>query len=337
MRRFIANTSLAVVFAALSAVGIVQVSGIAFAQAPEKGKASAARQAPRAATPAPRAAARAPAQRPATLQRSRPQRPAVAQRRSQPRAAEHIRTPNRAVVQSNTRAHIQRQAQERPRQLKKQQALPSQLSLTPKQAIHQNIDALRGQQRAQPVSRVQVTDEQRRNIHRSVFKDHRKQTISRSRLGVALAIGSRIPRRHRLYRFTPALLALAPLYAAYSYLVVDDTICIVDPDSYAIVDVIPASIEQAGATPLSSQGALALSGEQMQCVYASVPKDQAQTDLRIRLALGAEIPRSVRLFSFPDGALACAPELANYSYIVVEGDVVIVNPVDYAIVQIISA
>ena len=125
------------------------------------------------------------------------------------------------------------------------------------------------------------------------------------------------------------------MYAAYSYLVVDDTICIVDPDTYAIVDMIPDSIEQA-APPLSSQGALALSGEQMRCVYASVPKDRARTDLRVRLALGAEIPRGVELFNFLDGALACAPELADYAYIVVDDDVVIVNPTDYTIVQVIS-
>lgn len=36
------------------------------------------------------------------------------------------------------------------------------------------------------------------------------------------------------------LLALVPMYAAYSYLVVDDTICIVDPHTYAIVDMIRA-------------------------------------------------------------------------------------------------
>lgn len=100
-----------------------------------------------------------------------------------------------------------------------------------------------------------------------------------------------------MYRFTPALLAIIPAYAAYQYLIVDDTICVVDPDSYAIVDVIPSSIEQAG--PQSAERpALALSTDQMRCVYAATPKDQARSDLRIRLALGAEIPRNVELFAF---------------------------------------
>jgi hypothetical protein len=53
------------------------------------------------------------------------------------------------------------------------------------------------------------------------------------------------------------------------------------------------------------------------------------------LALGAEIPRNVELFAFPEDALACAPDLAGYRYVVVEDDVVIVDPVDYSIAAIV--
>lgn len=314
-----------------SCVGITLAPRVVFAQAPEN--APAARPAPKAANPAPRVArpptARAPAQRPVTAQPHRAQRPAVVQRPAQQRAVKQIKVPKR----------VQQQAQEPRQQLKKRRAQPGLQPAAPKQVgktpVRPNIAGKRGPQGAQPISRVQATDLQRREVHRSLFRDRSVRRIPRGQLNAALAIGSRIPRRHRLHRFTPALLALVPMYAAYSYLVVDDTICIVDPDTYAIVDMIPDTIEQA-APPLSSQGALALSGEQMRCVYASVPKDRARTDLRVRLALGAEIPRGVELFNFLDGALACAPELADYAYIVVEDDVVIVNPTDYTIVQVIS-
>ena len=150
-----------------------------------------------------------------------------------------------------------------------------------------------------------------------------------------LTVGSHIPRNHRLYRFTPALLALVPMYAAYSYLVVDDTICVVDPETYAVVDVIPSSIEQAGPGAGPYGGRLALSSEQMRCIYEGVPRDEARVDLRIRLALGAEVPRDVNLARFPERTLGCAPALADFGYIVVENDVVIVDPADYAIVQVI--
>ena len=188
---------------------------------------------------------------------------------------------------------------------------------------------------ARPVSRVQATDRQRREVRQHLFADRRAHRISRKQLNVALAPGSRIPRHHRLQRFAPALLALIPAYAAYRYLIVDDTICVVDPESYAIVDVIPSSIEQ--AIPQSTERPpLALTADQMRCVYAAVPMDQTRSDLSIRLALGAEIPRNVELFAFPDEGLACAPELASYRYIVVQDDVVIVDPTDYAIAGIIS-
>src|SRR5439155_597416 len=107
------------------------------------------------------------------------------------------------------------------------------------------------------------------------------------------------------------------------------TICVVDPESYTIVDVIPSSIERAGPGPGISGPRLALSAEQMRCIYQRVPKDEARVDLRLRLALGAEVPRDVKLARFPERALACAPGLANLGYIVVQDDVVIVDPADY--------
>jgi hypothetical protein len=99
-----------------------------------------------------------------------------------------------------------------------------------------------------------------------------------------------------------------------------------------VVDVIPASIQQAGGP---ARPALTLSEEQRQCVSATVPKDEARTDLRIRLALGAEIPRGVQLFKFPEPALGCSPRLANFRYVVVDKDVLIVDPASYEIEAVI--
>ena len=186
------------------------------------------------------------------------------------------------------------------------------------------------------MARIRATDEQRREVRQGLFRQSNVQRIARNRLGIAPAVGNRIPRRHRLHRFTPALIAFAPLYATYSYIVVDDTICIVDPVSYDIVDVIDeGSIETAGP-PLAPPQTLLLSPEQMRLVYAGVPKDRARTELRIRLALGAEIPRSVALFAFPDAVIAQVPQVAPFRYIVVENDVVIVDPTDYEIAMVIS-
>jgi hypothetical protein len=88
------------------------------------------------------------------------------------------------------------------------------------------------------------------------------------------------------------------------------------------------------ATPAPSTD-LTLSHEQQQCVYASVPKF-AKADLRVRLALGAEIPRNVKLFNFPGETYGCDARLANFRYVVIEDQVVIVDPADYSIIDMIS-
>ena len=163
----------------------------------------------------------------------------------------------------------QRQVQERQLQLRARQARPQQFAPKQVEKGPSRPDVVT-KPSDQPVARSQASDQQRREVRQRLFGNPGVQRISRRQLNVALAMGSRIPRRHRLYRFAPALLAIIPAYAAYQYLIVDDTICVVDPDSYAIVDVIPSSIEQAGPQS-ADRPALALSTDQMRCVYAATP------------------------------------------------------------------
>lgn len=223
--------------------------------------------------------------------------------------------------------------------LRKQQATPPAQSGDTKQVgkgLRRPDAADKADRRAQPVARVQATAQQRREVRQGLLRQGNVQRIARNHLGIAAVVGNRVPRRHRLHRFTPALLAFAPLYAGYSYIVIDDTICVVDSESYAIVDVIEGSIESAGPPSSAPLPVLALSSEQMRLIYASVPKDRARTELRIRLALGAEISRSVSLFAFPDDLIAQVPQVAPFRYIVVENDVVIVDPADYEIAMVLS-
>lgn len=81
--------------------------------------------------------------------------------------------------------------------------------------------------------------------------------------------------------------------------------------------------------PASSTAAFTT--QEMRCISGSVPK-WVKADLRIRLALGAEIPRHVKLLEFPPESLGCSPKISRLRYIVVEDDVVIVDPSDYSIV-----
>jgi hypothetical protein len=156
----------------------------------------------------------------------------------------------------------------------------------------------------------------------------RQGRVDKTRVQVSLAVGSRIPRSIRLHPLPGAVLAVVPGYRGYSYFVrEDDTIVIVDARTYVIVDVIPAAIETAAA--------LRLSPEQMRFILATVPKDRT-ADVRLRLALGAEVPAHVELLRFPAEVRAQVPEVEGYRYIVVDGDVVIVDPRNRDIALVIS-
>jgi uncharacterized protein DUF1236 len=334
MKRVLAGLAGAIVLAGMSSMGI--------AQAPEKTEQPAAKReaqqpkaspAPRATRQADRPAAHAPVKRPAAAQRSRPQPPAAGQ------AAERKRAQQGPGVDRKS-GQPRRQAQDKRAQEKvlQRQARRAAKTVGPKQVEkgqrRPDVTA-KGEPRATPPARMYATDQQRREVHRGLFRQGKVERIARNRLGISLAVGNHVPRRHRLHRFTPALIALAPLYAAYSYIVVDDTICVVDSSTYAIVDMIESSIEAADPLPVPALS-LNLSPEQMRLIYASVPKDRARTELRIRLAIGAEIPRSVELYVFPTALIAQVPQVASFRYIVVQDDVVIVDPAAYEIAMVIS-
>ncbi|MGH1572100.1 DUF1236 domain-containing protein [Methylobacterium sp. P31] len=81
--------------------------------------------------------------------------------------------------------------------------------------------------------------------------DTRQRTEFRSsitRLGVSpardvsfgLTVGTAIPHSVTLHRLPPAIISLVPEYEGYEFVLVRDDIVIVDPDTYEIVDVIPA-------------------------------------------------------------------------------------------------
>jgi hypothetical protein len=223
------------------------------------------------------------------------------------------------VEQQQQRVEQRRQADQQRQELRKEQS----------KAADKGKEATR-----QDVKRVQATDEQRVRVRERLFKERfsDRKRLDRERIrdkDVRPIVGVHIPRRHRLHRLPIWIVDFAPIYRDYSYVVVEDTICIVDPETYVVVDVLPASSQRADVRELS------LTREQMRFVYAEVPKE-TPVDIRIRLALGAEIPRNVALYTFPDHVLARIPKLESFRYVVVGDDVAIVDPADYSVVLVIS-
>jgi hypothetical protein len=181
--------------------------------------------------------------------------------------------------------------------------------------------------------RIQVTEEKRSGVRERLVKDRSVERVSRSRINVSINVGTTLPRSVRLHRFPTTVVSFAPAYRGYSYVLLEDeTIVIVDERTYVIVDVIPAGSQRAdrpGRTHLT------LSQEDMRFIYRTVPKSRT-ADVRVRLALGAEVPRDVELLAFPDDIVERVPDVRRYRYIVTDNDIVVVDPDDHQVALVIN-
>jgi hypothetical protein len=309
------------------------------------GQGGAARAAPRAAAPqraAPRVersqprVERAPQHR--TVERPKRERAQQVERQRERNVQRAERQQREQKQQVERRQREQQQRAERQQREQKQSAERQQREQQQAAERRQRTEGKRAgapeRTGPQQVNRIQASNEQRKSVRDRIFHEGHVDRIHAKDFGGRLIVGARVDRRHyrHLHRLTPAILALAPIYAGYSYLVVDDDICIVDPATYYVVDVIPSSVEYAGG---SSRPQLALSAEEMSFIYASVPKDRP-VDVRIRLALGAEIPGRVDLERFPVGVTDRVPQVESYRFIVVEDDVVVVDPQDRSVALVIT-
>jgi Protein of unknown function (DUF1236) len=212
---------------------------------------------------------------------------------------------------------------------------PQQGKDEPKAASPQQQPDKAQQKSTQPTDQrqgapVQVSEQQRTGVRERLTKESR---VERTKINLSVNVGATIPRSVRLHALPVAIISLAPAYRGYSYIVLEDeTICIVDERTYLIVDVIPAGAQRADRR---DRPQLALSTEQMQFIFTSVPKGGA-ANVRVRLALGAEVPRDVELRAFPADVVGRVPEMGRYRYIVADSDVVIVDPNDNTVVLVIN-
>ena len=147
-------------------------------------------------------------------------------------------------------------------------------------------------------------------------------------------IGTRIPRSVRLFAVPAVVLAIFPYYRDYRYVVEEDAICIVDPETFEIVDVLDEGTYAPGPGPQVAE--LILTDRERTLVLDSIPPDVPQVRLRIRLALGAEIPLSVELYEFAPLLLDQVPKLRGFRFVVSQEQLVIVEPQDRSIALVLD-
>ena len=151
------------------------------------------------------------------------------------------------------------------------------------------------------------------------------------RIDVNVSVGTRLPRNVRTTVLPPAIVQEVPAWRGYHYVVVRDEIVIVQPTTYQVVDV----IETRGGGGIQT-ATLELTQEQRRIVYETVHDRYRPVDLRVRLGLGAQIPRTVQVETFPPDLVQRIPQLESYRCVVAEDQVVILEPGSREVVLLID-
>jgi hypothetical protein len=182
---------------------------------------------------------------------------------------------------------------------------------------------------------VQLNDQQRSRISATISQQKVKPLTN---VNFSVSVGTVVPRTVRVQTVPSAIVSIVPQYRGYSYFVVEDRIVIVEPKTKKIVTV----IEQSGArgARAASPKKLDLTTEQRASIrrHATSQQQRATTGSRAssaRISVGERVPDSIELQSFPSTVYEEVPVVREYRYFVRESDVVVVDPGEQRIIEII--
>jgi hypothetical protein len=267
------------------------------------------------------------------VERQRASERQAAERRAaeQRRAAQQQRV-NEGKRQADRQRALDQQAAERRRAAEQQRAAeqkraPDRVNPALGPGANRSATARHEQLRQE---RVKLSRDQHVRL-RQAFPVNRDRM---TRVHFTRRVGTRIPRSVRLFAVPAAVLAIFPYYRDYRYVVEEDAICIVDPATYEIVDVLDEGIYAPGTGPQVAE--LTLTDAERALVLDSIPPDFPQAGLRLRLALGAEIPVGIELNEIPPLLLDQVPRLRHYRFVVAQDQLVIVAPQERSIALVLD-
>ena len=185
-------------------------------------------------------------------------------------------------------------------------------------------DAQRSAERPGSGARAQLSEQQRSNVHQTMLKERNLNRASN--VNISISVGTRIPRSVRLVALPGSIISVVPAYRSYRYVVVNEQICIVDPNTYEIVDVIALPGQTARVDGPAGQAALVLTEDEKVIVLRAIDMDRSSTLGLGTLTEGSSVPRGADVQSFPDTVVQQVPKLKSHKYFAAENRVAIVDP-----------
>jgi Protein of unknown function (DUF1236) len=175
--------------------------------------------------------------------------------------------------------------------------------------------------KAGSANRVQLTEEKRTTLGQTLTKESNLNRANK--INVSVNIGTRLPNSVHLVALPASIIAIVPEYRTYRYVVVNDQICIVEPNSYEIVEVVPVSGQTAAR---SGPATLVLTEEERAVILREVDTRGGSTMGLGAITEGADVPRDARLTAFPDSVVQKVPKVKGHKFFTAENRLAIVDP-----------
>ena len=170
--------------------------------------------------------------------------------------------------------------------------------------------------------RVQLSEQQRTTVHQTILQDQRANRVNK--VNFSINVGARVPRETRLEMLPAAVFSIVPQYRTYRYFVVNDEICIVEPSTYEIVEVITVPSQTAFRDDRS--GKLVLSDDERMIVLSEIDMRDGSTMGLGALTEEADVPHNVEVRLFPETVVQKVPKLKGYRFFTADNRIGIVDP-----------
>ncbi len=245
-----------------------------------------------------------------------------------------------AARPADTKQQQTQQQIDRDRKEQRDQATQSSKSSSPQESARpaDNAQTQRtGQapdQSSRQTSSAAVSDDQRRQV---VDQLRRDRTATSQNLNVQVNVGTRLPRGAEARRLPPEIVRIMPQYRDYEYTVIDNRVAIIDPRRREVVDILddgPGYSRAAG----DRRDRVVIGEDTRRRLRELVRSSPTTVGSTSPSASGGETSarNCLSLQPMPEELARNHPELANYRYLAIGDEVVLVDPQQPKIVQVID-
>ncbi|MCA1455336.1 DUF1236 domain-containing protein [Bradyrhizobium sp. BRP22] len=175
-----------------------------------------------------------------------------------------------------------------------------------------------------------VNDDQRRQI---VDQLRRERTATRTS-NVTVNIGQRLPPGIQPHRLPGDIVRIVPQYRDYDYTLVDDRVVIIDPRRREVVDILDDRPGYGGVAAYGRERIVI--SDDMRPRFRELVRGSSATVGATAPSGGMSASNCLSLQPVPEEMVRNNPDLGNYRYLAVGDQIVLVDPQQQKVVQVID-